>query len=509
MIDAHTFFTVLHYACAYGFYFCVKLLVDAGCELNPHNDWNMTPISISLLKGHQGLAKYLLNHDMSLVNSKNDKGRTVIMTILIETLENDSPLTEDLFSEITELVENCNADASIQDKFKRNILHYLSAWDISLHSSYSFFDPNPTNDDSKSLKMRFKMLIKFVKYFLKHGCDPWQIDEDGDIPLSLAFQTKCSLYARNYPLIELLLNSMMDQLKQLQVPLVFDHNKDTFLTSYAKNVSFLFIDKEKDVFDQLSTMIQTMGQKGLIATEKFVEARKGPFTSFIELCARYTGFPTLEDDVWKQMKVYDFLGKPSTINRKPDSDYETARLIIQMFLDKLKPKVFYQAIIESVTKEGKKKVTIDVSAALAILGAENSNETVVDKTKSKFSRAGFEMMLRYTKEVDCKDHHGLTQLFKAVQRGHIKQASNLIAANANVNFVHETSKETEVTLLGGKKFKFRPLHFPLIDAIAMGNLEIVKALLNSGALFKPENSETKLTDGTVFFKQPLFTAIER
>ena len=221
--------------------------MDAGCELNQHNDWNMTPISISLLKGHKGLAKYLLNHDMSLVNSKNDKGRTVIMTILIETLENGSSLTEELFSEITDLVENCNADASVQDKFKRNILHYLSAWEISLHSSYSFFDPNPTNDDSKSLKMRFQM--KFVKYFLKHGCDPWQIDEEGDIPLSRAFKTKCSLYARNYPLIELLLNSMMDQLKQLQVPLVFDHDKDTFLTSYAKNVSFLFIEKGAKIIE--------------------------------------------------------------------------------------------------------------------------------------------------------------------------------------------------------------------------------------------------------------------
>ena len=448
---------------------------------------------------------------MSLVNSKNDKGRTVIMTILIEALENDSPLTEDLFSEIADLVENCNADASIQDKFKRNILHYLSEWDISLNSCYSFFDPNPTNDDSKSLKMRFKMLMKFVKYFLKHGCDPWQIDEDGDIPLSRAFKTKCSLYARNYPLIELLLNSMMDQQKQLQAPLAFDHDKDTFLTSYSKNVSLLFIDKEKDVFDRLTTMIQTMGQKGLIAIDKFVEARKGPFTSFIELCARYTGFPTPADDVWKQTRVYDFLGKPSTINlnSKPGSHYETARLIIQTFLDKLKPKVFYQAIIESITKDGKKKVAIDVSAALAILGPEDSNEPVVDKSKSKFSRAGFELMLRYAKEVDCKDHHGLSQLFKAVQRGHINQASNLIAANANVNFVHETSKEIEVTLQDGKKFKFKPLHFPLIDAITMGNLEIVKALLKSGALIKPANSETKLPDGTVFFKQPLFTAIER
>ena len=43
-----------------------------------------------------------------------------------------------------------------------------------------------------------------------------------------------------------------------------------------------------------------------------------------------------------------------------------------------------------------------------------------------FTRPGFQMMLDYTKEIDCKDINGLTQLFKAVQRGHVDQALHLI-----------------------------------------------------------------------------------
>ena len=33
--------SALHYACAYGWYFCVKLLLDAGAQSDPSNDWKV------------------------------------------------------------------------------------------------------------------------------------------------------------------------------------------------------------------------------------------------------------------------------------------------------------------------------------------------------------------------------------------------------------------------------------------------------------------------------------
>lgn len=42
----------LHYAAAYGYYEMIDLLVTAGADINSVNSWNMTPITITLLKNH-------------------------------------------------------------------------------------------------------------------------------------------------------------------------------------------------------------------------------------------------------------------------------------------------------------------------------------------------------------------------------------------------------------------------------------------------------------------------
>ena len=34
----------LHYACAYGWYHCAKLLIDAGADVNVANEWRLTPV---------------------------------------------------------------------------------------------------------------------------------------------------------------------------------------------------------------------------------------------------------------------------------------------------------------------------------------------------------------------------------------------------------------------------------------------------------------------------------
>lgn len=42
----------LHYAGAYGFYEMIKLLHSAGADVNCVNSWNMTPVTVTLLKNH-------------------------------------------------------------------------------------------------------------------------------------------------------------------------------------------------------------------------------------------------------------------------------------------------------------------------------------------------------------------------------------------------------------------------------------------------------------------------
>ena len=46
--------TNLHYAAAYGWYFCLKVLLDAGADISASNEWKLTPVAVALLKGHKG-----------------------------------------------------------------------------------------------------------------------------------------------------------------------------------------------------------------------------------------------------------------------------------------------------------------------------------------------------------------------------------------------------------------------------------------------------------------------
>ena len=44
----------LHYACAYGWWFCMKILIDAGAILDAQNSWRTTPLGVAVLKGNKG-----------------------------------------------------------------------------------------------------------------------------------------------------------------------------------------------------------------------------------------------------------------------------------------------------------------------------------------------------------------------------------------------------------------------------------------------------------------------
>ena len=65
----------LHYACAYGWYHATNILIEAGASpLDICNEWGLTPLAISMLKGNVGLAKYLLALPGIDINGKDEKG---------------------------------------------------------------------------------------------------------------------------------------------------------------------------------------------------------------------------------------------------------------------------------------------------------------------------------------------------------------------------------------------------------------------------------------------------
>lgn len=69
----------MHYAAAYGWYFCLKLLIEAGADLCAHNAWQLTPLAVAYMKGHMGLADFLLQQPGININCKDDKGNKMFL----------------------------------------------------------------------------------------------------------------------------------------------------------------------------------------------------------------------------------------------------------------------------------------------------------------------------------------------------------------------------------------------------------------------------------------------
>jgi ankyrin repeat protein len=64
--------TLAHYAAAYGWYFNLKLLLEAGCDVAKGNDWKLTPLAVAFLKGHIGIVEMLVKEPGVEVNTPVD-----------------------------------------------------------------------------------------------------------------------------------------------------------------------------------------------------------------------------------------------------------------------------------------------------------------------------------------------------------------------------------------------------------------------------------------------------
>ena len=60
----------MHYAAGFGWKECIDLLIKHGADINAANMWKITPITIAMLKNHQGIVKELLKRDDIDVNGK-------------------------------------------------------------------------------------------------------------------------------------------------------------------------------------------------------------------------------------------------------------------------------------------------------------------------------------------------------------------------------------------------------------------------------------------------------
>ncbi|CAF4827661.1 unnamed protein product, partial [Rotaria sp. Silwood2] len=101
-------------------YFCVRLLIEAGENINCVNCWQTTCLGIGFSKGHYGICDYLLTEHHANVNFKTDEGLTLVM------ITADLEISASAVQQLEYVVVKHNADCTYIDINGRNSFHYLA-----------------------------------------------------------------------------------------------------------------------------------------------------------------------------------------------------------------------------------------------------------------------------------------------------------------------------------------------------------------------------------------------
>ncbi|XP_012945468.1 poly [ADP-ribose] polymerase tankyrase [Aplysia californica] len=166
--------SLVHYASAYGWYFCLKLLLkDAGANPDLPNDWQTTPVNIAFLKDNMGIVEMLINHKGVNIDFKTDAGLTLPSIVC------QNRIMEGLEVKLGALINNYRADPTIVDTNGCNALHHLAANNIKLKGEHW----NPQVDLEA-----MKITVKMAEVLIGAGCDPRLRTNDGKTPIMLAIE---------------------------------------------------------------------------------------------------------------------------------------------------------------------------------------------------------------------------------------------------------------------------------------------------------------------------------
>eukprot|EP00347_Sterkiella_histriomuscorum_P014218 403361718 len=165
----------LHFACAYGWIDCVKLLLKAGAgaNINFQNEWGYTPLMIAMLKNHQSVVNELLNVEGIDINGIDDQGRN-LLTFSLQTI------SEEVLTYIKFLIEEKNANPHYEDLNGRTPLFYALEAPLPILSEKLALDDTQTMNLHKRLQYEQQLHLKIMNYLIRsHNCKIDHIDKNG------------------------------------------------------------------------------------------------------------------------------------------------------------------------------------------------------------------------------------------------------------------------------------------------------------------------------------------
>ena len=416
----------LHYACAYGWWFCMQILLDVGADANHKNEWNLTPLSVAFLKGNKGIGKFLAELPGVDIEVRDDKGRTLLLNMLED---NGDELGKDKVNEIIAFVNDHKADPKTVDNKKRNALHYIAAY------------KHNRNQNAKKFMSNTKTLFH---YFLKAGVSPFQADEDGNLPFSLILTNSYSWnedeeVRPHFDLLHKVMDIMIKSCEELEGSL--EEMLRKLMLDLLLNINVNYSTSYVSVFDQTNNFINLLLAKKKIISLQFMDStvedldKKTSWTVFSKFCQSYRG------------KRFDLLN--------------------QKLSEKEKLKCFesYLSFMKRFVKTFKPRTDIEFS--------KNSNFNVLlllSRAEDRF--AAFHFMAGENSDIHAQDKDGRDALYILIQRSYLPGIKVLVQLGADIN---------RLRVVYDSENKIIEKDCPLIFAIGTKNRDIISFLLKSGA----------------------------
>ena len=434
----------LHYACAYGWWFCMRVLIDAGAKIDALNEWSLTPLGVAILKGNKGIVDHLITLPGIDINTKDDKGRT----ILIQMLEEKKAFSEEILKDIKRLVKEYGADPKLTDNYGKSALHYIASFDYS--------------HDKDELAKELKTIKSIVAFLLQEGVSSLKADAENNIPLVYALRnqypsTGYENYGRycdksyktgNTQLMKDLLSNMNRNWNKLDKETVKDCMKN-LLQEFVQRISLIKISEYQDIFQEINIWVNSLKENQAITNTNFIDEQNSDtnksVTVFAQLC-----------DTYAQQNFQTSYDEENTTKELQNLCWNVYANILEQFIVKFEPEFEIQFMI----KQGGKEIERRFSAMLSF-----------SKVKQD-SYKGFKVVLKYAKNVDVCDANNVTPLQIMIENQQVDHAKTLIQSGADVNRIRrfkdiKADKDT--------------LELPIEKALTSANNEMMGLLLASRA----------------------------
>ncbi|RWS26208.1 Poly(ADP-ribose) polymerase pme-5-like protein [Leptotrombidium deliense] len=182
--------TGMHYAAAYGWYYCYKLLEEAKAKINESNDGKVTPLLAAFLKGHMGLVDLIVQNGVDINSHFKDMNG---VTLLMQTVM--SKPGDLLLARLKFLVQSQSVDCKKVDVDGNNAVQ----------------------------KVQKTSLYEAARILIEHGCNPKALNKQGESAFSLAAKHGCFSLMKKFLETGCRLNLTFNEDKNTVLHLIVKH----------------------------------------------------------------------------------------------------------------------------------------------------------------------------------------------------------------------------------------------------------------------------------------------